>query len=426
MRNPFLEVICNRGNFTREMKNPFEFTKELLRYTRGELSKEEEKGIEQVLSEVEGMNTLVGELKDKNRIEHEMHVIARFDTERALGKVKNRKQVKRRGILPWIAAASVVVIAGVSAWILLSQEPDVHNLPVAEKFEPGKAVVTLEMASGLKYRLDTLSSVVRNNRVNVAFDNNDRVLKIKEQDSLADGATKEIGYNTINVPYGGTYTVELCDGTKVYLNSGTTLEFPSRFDGKVRSVILKGEAYFDVARNVSKPFVVEVDEMKVKVLGTSFNVKSYVDEPGVYTTLVEGSVAILRDGQPEKKIKPGEQAYYNKGVGTLSIAEVDVNEFTSWKDGLFYFKDIALEEILRIVSRWYDLEVFYMNQGAKSVIYSGKLPMYSSVEDVLRKFEISGDVRFELKGRTLTVFDKIKTGLGQSRFVYPLVGRRAE
>ena len=406
MRNPFLEVICNRGNFTREMKNPFEFTKELLRYTRGELSKEEEKGIEQVLSEVEGMNTLVGELKDKNRIEHEMHVIARFDTERALGKVKNRKQVKRRGILPWIAAASVVVIAGVSAWILLSQEPDVDNLSVTEKFEPGKAIVTLEMASGLKYRLDTLSSVVRNNRVNVAFDNNDRVLKIKEQDSLEDGATKEIGYNTINVPYGGTYTVELCDGTKVYLNSGTTLEFPSRFDGKVRSVILKGEAYFDVARNVSKPFVVEVDEMKVKVLGTSFNVKSYVDEPGVYTTLVEGSVAILRDGQPEKKIKPGEQAYYNKGVGTLSIAEVDVKEFTSWKDGVFYFKDIALEEILRIVSRWYDLEVFYMNQGAKSVIYSGKLPMYSSVEDVLRKFEISGDVRFELKGRTLTVFDK--------------------
>lgn len=388
------------------MKNPFEFAKELLRYTRGELSKEEEKEIEQVLSEVKEMNTLVEELKDKNRIEHEMHVIAKFDTERALSKLKNRKQVKRRGILSWIAAASVVVIAGVSAWILLSQEPDVDNLSVTEKFESGKAIVTLEMASGLKYRLDTLSSVVRNNRVNVAFDNNDGVLKIKEQDSLADGATKEIGYNTVNVPYGGTYTVELCDGTKVYLNSGTTLEFPSRFDGKVRSVILKGEAYFDVARNVSKPFVVEVDEMKVKVLGTSFNVKSYVDEPGVYTTLVEGSVAILRDGQPEKKIKPGEQAYYNKGVGTLSIAEVDVNEFTSWKDGLFYFKDIALEEILRIVSRWYDLEVFYMNQGAKSVIYSGKLPMYSSVEDVLRKFEISGDVRFELKGRTLTVFDK--------------------
>ena len=182
------------------MKNPFEFAKELLRYTRGELSKEEEKGIEQVLLEVKGMNTLVEELKDKNRIEHEMHIIAKFDTERALSKLKNRKQVKRRGILSWIAAASVVVIGGVSAWILLSQEPDVDNLSVTEKFESGKAIVTLEMASGLKYRLDTLSSVVRNNRVNVAFDNNDGVLKIKEQDSLADGATKEIGYNTVNVP----------------------------------------------------------------------------------------------------------------------------------------------------------------------------------------------------------------------------------
>jgi len=200
--------------------------------------------------------------------------------------------------------------------------------------------------------------------------------------------------------------VELCDGTKVYLNSGTKLEFPSRFDGNVRSVSLKGEAYFEVARNERKPFVVEVDEMKVKVLGTAFNVKSYVDEPGIYTTLVQGSVAILRDGQPEKKIKPGEQAYYNKSVGTLSVSPVDVDEFTAWKDGLFCFKDIALEEILRIVSRWYDLEIFYMNQEAKSVVYSGKMPMYSSVEDVLRKFEISGDVRFELKGRTLTVFGK--------------------
>ena len=152
MRNPFFKVICNRGNFTREMKNPFEFAKELLRYTRGELSKEEEKGIEQVLLEVKGMNTLVEELKDKNRIEHEMHIIAKFDTERALSKLKNRKQVKRRGILSWIAAASVVVIGGVSAWILLSQEPDVDNLSVTEKFESGKAIVTLEMASGLKYR----------------------------------------------------------------------------------------------------------------------------------------------------------------------------------------------------------------------------------------------------------------------------------
>jgi fecR protein len=387
------------------MKNPFEFAKELLRYNRGELSEVEKERVEEILSKVKGLDELAGELKDKKRIENELSVVGSFNVEKALVRLKKREHGRKRLFLSWVAAASVVVIAGISVFLLLDRETDVVNLPVVEKIEPGKATVTLEMASGLKYRLDTLSSVVRNNRANVAFDNNGGVLKVKEQDSTGQ-LRQEVGRNVINVPYGGTYTVELCDGTKVYLNSGTKLEFPSRFDGNVRSVSLKGEAYFEVVRNERKPFVVEVDEMKVKVLGTAFNVKSYVDEPGIYTTLVQGSVAILRDGQPEKKIKPGEQAYYNKSVGTLSVSPVDVDEFTAWKDGLFCFKDIALEEILRIVSRWYDLEIFYMNQEAKSVVYSGKMPMYFSVEDVLRKFEISGDVRFELKGRTLMVFDK--------------------
>lgn len=386
------------------MKKPFGFAKELLRYSWGELSGDEKESVEEMLSKVRGLEELAGELRDKERVGSELRAVGSFDVEKALVRLKKRQRGKKRLFLPWVAA-SVVVMVGISAFLLLNRETGMVNSSMEEKIEPGKAIVTLEMASGLKYRLDTLSSIVRNNRINVAFDNDAGVLKIKEQDST-DYLLKEVGRNTINVPYGGTYTVELCDGTKVYLNSGTKLEFPSRFDGDMRSVSLKGEAYFEVARNESKPFIVEVDEMKVKVLGTAFNVKSYVDEPGIYTTLVQGSVAILRDGQPEKIIKPGEQAYYNKGVGMLRVSPVDVNEFTAWKDGLFYFKDITLEEILRIVARWYDLEIFYMNQSAKSVVYSGKMPMYSSVEDVLRKFEISGDVRFELQGRALTVFDK--------------------
>lgn len=405
-RNPFFKVICNRGNFTRVMKNPFEFARALLRYTRGELSKEEGKGVEEVLATLEGMKKLSEELKSPGEVEDEIRLIERFDTEKALNKVRGGRSARKLSFVPWIAVASVILIIGVSILLIQERQEDVANLPVAGRVDSGKAMVTLEMASGLKFRLDTLSAVVRNNRASVAFNNQDGFLKIQEQDSTAIAKVVEEGYNTITVPYGGTYTIELCDGTKVYLNSGTVFEFPSRFSGDRREVKLRGEAYFEVARNEGKPFVVEVNEIAVKVLGTSFNVKSYVDEPGVYTTLVNGSVAIVRDGQPERVIKPGEQAYYNKAVGTLSISPVDVMEFTAWKDGLFYFKDLVLEEILRIVSRWYDLNVFYMNQGAKSVVYSGKLPMYSSVEDVLRKFEISGDVRFELKGRTLTVFDK--------------------
>lgn len=388
------------------MKNPFEFARELLRYSRGELSREEGKGVEEMLSELEGMRELFDELKDQGRIENEIRVIEKFDTEKALSKIKGRRGSKKVSFIPWVAAASVILIVGVSVLLLQERKKEIVPFPVTERIEPGKATVTLEMASGTKYRLDTLSAVVRNNRANVDFNNRAGVLKIEEQDSIVSGNRIERDYNTISVPYGGTYSVELCDGTKVHLNSGTVFEFPSRFNGSTREVKLKGEAYFEVARNEHKPFVVDVSEMVVKVLGTSFNVKSYVDEPGVYTTLVNGSVSIVREGQPERVIKPGEQAYYNKGVGTLSVAQVDVTEYTSWKDGLFYFKDITLEEILRIVSRWYDLDVFYVNQSARSVVYSGKLPMYSSVDDVLRKFELSGDVRFELKGRILSVFDK--------------------
>ena len=386
------------------MKNPFEFAKELLRYTRGELSKEEEKGIEQVLLEVKGMNTLVEELKDKDRIEYEMHIIAKFNTEKALSKLKNRKQVKRRGILSWIAAASVVVIAGVSAWILLSQEPDVDNLSVTEKFEPGKAIVTLEMASGLKYRLDTLSSVVRNNRVNVAFDNNDGVLKIKEQDSLADGATKEIGYNTVNVPYGGTYTVELCDGTKVYLNSGTTLEFPSRFDGKVRSVILKGEAYFDVRKDVARRFIVHLKESNVTVLGTSFNIKAYGDEDYIYTTLVEGKVRFTSEKEHEEvTLRPGMQSVLNLKSGKTELKEVEVEQFTAWRQGRFVFPSTTLGDLMCQLKRWYDIDVVYLSPEAKGYEFRGAINRDMDLKNVLAIVEKTSNVVFDINGRTIKV-----------------------
>lgn len=406
MRNPFIQIICNRGNFTKEMNRPFEFAKELLRYCKGEASSVERESMEGILSQVKGLNELAGELKDKKRIEEELRVVESFDVAKALICLKKNQRGRKRLLFSWIAAASIVIIAGISTFWLLNREMNIMNLPMARRNDSGKATVILEMASGLKYRLDTLSSVVCNNRENVSFNNNGGLLKVKKQESADKDFMEEIGYNTINVPYGGTYTVELSDGTRVYLNSGTVLEFPSRFDGDVRSVSLRGEAYFEVARNEYKPFIVEVDGMRVKVLGTSFNVKSYIDEPRVYTTLVQGSVVILRNGQPEKKIVPGEQACYDKENETLRVSMVNVSEFTAWKDGIFYFKDIALEEILRIVARWYDLEIFYMNQEVRKIVYSGKLPMYSSVEDILRKFEMSGDVCFELKGRTLTVYDK--------------------
>lgn len=142
MRNPFFRVICNRGNFTRKMRNPFEFAKELLRYTRGELSKEDEKGIEQVLSEMEGGNELMEELKDKGRIEREIFIIEKFDPEKALNKVKKRVPRRRLGIKLWLQQHQLWWLQVFLIWVLLCQKLDMQNLSVAEKIEPGKAVVT--------------------------------------------------------------------------------------------------------------------------------------------------------------------------------------------------------------------------------------------------------------------------------------------
>ena len=143
MRNPFPEVICNRGNFTRKMKNPFEFAKELLRYSRGELSEVEKESVEEMLSKVKGLDELAEELKDKKRVENELRVVESFDVEKALVRLRKGQYGRRRLLLSWVAVASVVVVAGIFAFLLLEREVDVVNLPVAEKIKPGKATVTL-------------------------------------------------------------------------------------------------------------------------------------------------------------------------------------------------------------------------------------------------------------------------------------------
>ena len=141
-------------------------------------------------------------------------------------------------------------------------------------------------------------------------------------------------------------------------------------------------------------------------MGTEFNVKAYEDEGEVVTTLVEGSVVVCRRGKPDCRLEAGEQACYDEDAGVMTVRQVETGVYTAWTRGMFWFKDMTLGEIVRMVARWYDLEVFYVNPGVQEVEYSGKMPMYASVEDVLRKFELSGEVGFTLNGRTLTVFER--------------------
>ena len=378
-----------------------EFAKKLLKYCQGELSKEDEEEVRRVVERNPELKALVEELRDKERIGETVRLLEKFDAERALRKVGLVRSGKF-GRRWWWAAASVALVAGVAALFYLRPESKLPEPVLAEEVSAGRARAVLYSATGERWNLDTLS-VVRAEVENVRFSNEDGVLTV-EEDTVREES--DAVFNKVEVPYGGIYSLVLADGTKVYLNSGSSLEFPSRFSGAERRVKVNGEAYFEVKRDEAHPFVVSVGKMDVKVLGTSFNVKAYGEDPGIYTTLVEGRVAILHEGKAACELKPGEQSYYNKEVGNVTVREVETDVYTAWKDGMFYFKDMPLGEILKTVARWYDLEVFYVNAGVQGIQYSGKMPMYSSVEDVLRKFEISGDARFVLKGRTLTVYDR--------------------
>ena len=207
-------------------------------------------------------------------------------------------------------------------------------------------------------------------------------------------------YNTITVPRGGEYQLTLSDGTRVWLNAETELKYPVAFVGEGREVMLKGEAYFEVAKNVSRPFVVKTEQLDIKVLGTSFNMKSYPSETQ-QVTLVQGKVEV-RVGNYSRKLQPGEQLNYSSEGP--EIRDVDVKAYTAWKDRRFVFNDDLLEEVIHKLGRWYDVEFFLRDAEVRKIRFTGNLPKYRNLDQVLNKLELTTHIRFVQNGRAIEVF----------------------
>ena len=209
-------------------------------------------------------------------------------------------------------------------------------------------------------------------------------------------------FNTLRTSKGGEYTVELSDGTVVYLNAVSELRYPVEFGDDERVVCFSGEGYFDVAKDAKRPFRVVVGGMSVVVRGTEFNVNTF-KEAGVQTVLVEGAVGVRVNGKEEVRLKPSQLAEYNAESGLVSVREVDAHEYVAWKDGFFVFDDESLEEIMGTLSRWYDVEVFYVNEGAKELHFTGHLKRYDDIDVILRAIESAVDVTFSVNGRMVSV-----------------------
>lgn len=212
--------------------------------------------------------------------------------------------------------------------------------------------------------------------------------------------TSETVFNTITTPRGGQYQLALPDGSKVWMNNASSIKFPVAFSGNTREVVLSGEAYFEVAKNPNKPFIVHVNDLEVKVLGTHFNIMCYSDESSIKTTLIEGSVKLSK-GNFSELLYPGKIASFQHQ--SFTVADADIEQELAWKNGYFIFNKSDIETIMRQLARWYDVNVNY--EGAKPKnLFVGQIKKEASLAESLKIIELSG-IHFKIEGRNLIVME---------------------
>lgn len=300
-----------------------------------------------------------------------------------------------------IAASVAAVLFGL--WVFNDDKgilKQVHD-QVVDKADiaPGKNRATLTLADGKVIMLSETKTGVVFNAGSLKYNDNTEV----DGGSASRNVTATM--LAASTPRGGTYQITLADGTKVWLNADSKLEFSSDF-GKLsqRIVKLQGEGYFEVAKDKAHPFIVESRGQRVEVLGTHFNINSYAYQKGVSTTLVEGSVQVtpLQNPNGKKVLKPGQQAVVDREF--LKILPVDVEVATAWKSGKFLFKEEKLESILNKLAYWYDVEIVYLGKKPDMVM-SGGIERKNKLSNILDLISATGKIQFKIEGRKVFVMN---------------------
>ena len=316
------------------------------------------------------------------------------------GAVKSHTVQKTGRWITWSKYAAVIVLfVSIGIFGLVNEEKqEVENGTVAQ-IEHGSMKAQLVLANGKKVDLRPETSLQLEEVGGTRILTSDNRIKYSGKDSLA-GQSAEVKYNTLIVPRGGEFSLELADGTRVWLNAESRLRYPVAFTGKERKVEMEGEVYFEVAKNKEKPFIVTVNGVDIRVLGTSFNVSAYQED--VVTTLVEGKVQ-LKKGNEQVILSPNQQAIWSDDE--FRVKQVDARNYVLWKEGIFYFEDVDLETILDDMARWYNVNVFYMNPALKEMKFSVEIRRYGDINEILRRIEQTKRVKFEIKDRTINVYE---------------------
>jgi transmembrane sensor len=299
----------------------------------------------------------------------------------------------------WSAAAALFLTLCTGLYYFKSKGPEQQREQAAAEISVGGNKAILTLADG---RVIDLQFAHRGKLTEVSGVKISKTAEGQLLYQISDASLVKSSLNTMSTPRGGQYMLSLPDGTKVWLNSASSLKFPTTFSGlNERQVQLTGEAYFEVAK-LKTPFVVSTDKQRVEVLGTHFNINAYLDEGHTKTTLLEGSIRVsaLKTGEV-MMLRPGQESLLTP-TG-LSVQNADIDKNTDWKNGIFMFKNESLEEIMRKISRWYDVTVVYEQAAPRQETFSGIVSRYDNVNKVLRRLELTGEVSFKIQGKKIVV-----------------------
>lgn len=323
--------------------------------------------------------------------------------------VRNRleldsKNKKRHILWPRLAAAATITLAfGFGMYFYFAKDSKTAakvQTEVAADIKPGGNKALLILADGKTVDLNDVKDgeVAEQSGIKITKSADGQLVYNIVSSNPKNNSSNS--FNTIETPRGGQYQVRLPDGTKVWLNAASSLKFPTSFAGNVREVRLSGEAYFEVAKDKTKPFKVISDKQTVEVLGTHFNISDYADETATKTTLLEGSVKVEDNTKRQILLKPGQQAILSKS--TFEEQTVDVEEAVAWKNGQFVFSNERLETIMQRLGRWYDVDIEY-GKGVSNLTFTGAVSKYKDVSEVLATLELTNSVHFKISNHTILV-----------------------
>lgn len=377
------------------------------RFVAGEITFAELKELEDWKKENPANLALFEELINNKNSTQAVKRMQSYKTELKLEQIKSLREDRKAKtpLIPllWqkiLAAASIIALLGFLLFTYYKREKEdisIGNMIGMIDVSPGsnKAILTLQNGKRI-FLSDSLKGEIANDH-GVSI-NKTGEGQISYSENGINKSLESVVTNRIETPIGGQFHLVLPDGTKVWLNSASALKYPVVFNGQLRKVELIGEAYFEVAPNKAMPFIVKTPSQQVEVLGTKFNINGYVNEGNTKTTLIEGSVRVTLSQQMASRageviLKPGQQAIQRQKAIVIQLA--DIETAIAWKNGMLEFKDAPIDDIMRQVARWYNLDIAYEGNVPKD-LFTGGISRKSNLDNLLKIFRMSR-INFKLE-----------------------------